>query len=140
MIADVLKRAQLEGVELYLDNDQLKYRVRQGRLSPELKGELVAHKETILAYLRAQALPEDEEIAVVPRDGALPCSFAQQRLWFVDQLEGGSAHYNIPAALRLRGRLDRDALQRAVNTIVERHEVLRTIYRASDGGAVQIIH
>ncbi len=139
MIADVIKRAQAEGVELYLDADQLKFRVRQGRLSPELKADLVAHKAAIISLLREQALAIDTAIPVVSREQTLQCSFAQQRLWFVDQLEGGSAQYNIPAAMRLKGRFDAAALQRAVDTIVERHEILRTVYRAEDGEAVQVI-
>ena len=138
MIADVLKRARLEGVELYLENDQLRYRVKEGKLSAELRQELVSHKETILSLLRGQ-IEVDPDIPVVPREGALACSFAQQRLWFVDQLEGGSAQYNIPAALRLRGSLDFDALQRAVDTIVERHEVLCTVYRVEEGAPVQVV-
>src|SRR5689334_6039419 len=135
MIADVLKRARREGVELYLENDQLRYRVREGKLSAELRQELVAHKEAIVSLLRGR-IDVDPDIPVVPRGRALPCSFAQQRLWFVDQLEGGSAQYNIPAALRLRGALDHDALQRAVDAIVERHEVLRTVYAVEDGAPV----
>ncbi|MCU7888965.1 MAG: hypothetical protein KZQ66_09240 [Candidatus Thiodiazotropha sp. (ex Lucinoma aequizonata)] len=66
-------------------------------------------------------------------------SFAQQRLWFLDQLEQGSAFYNIPAALRLRGVLQRDALQFALNTIVQRHEALRTTFSTHDGQPTQYI-
>jgi amino acid adenylation domain-containing protein len=62
----------------------------------------------------------------VSRDRSLPLSFAQQRLWFVDQLEPGSAVFNQPVALRLRGPLDADALERTLGAIVARHEVLRT--------------
>ncbi|HEY2215983.1 MAG TPA: condensation domain-containing protein, partial [Solirubrobacteraceae bacterium] len=69
----------------------------------------------------------------VAERGALPLSFAQQRLWFVDQLEGGSHQYNVASALRLTGRLNVDALRRAFDEIVARHEVLRTVYR-SEGG------
>src|SRR5262249_6582940 len=53
-----------------------------------------------------------------------PLSFAQQRLWFIDQLEPGNAVYNIPAAVRLEGRLNLEALERSVNEIVRRHEAL----------------
>ena len=67
-----------------------------------------------------------------PRPDALPLSFAQQRLWFLDQLEPGSAAYNIPAALRLRGPLDAEALRKTLETMVERHEALRTTF-VSDG-------
>ena len=73
------------------------------------------------------------------RPERLPLSYAQQRLWFIDQLEGGSAEYNMPQALRLRGELDLDALQRTVDTIVERHESLRTHLAQVEGEPVQII-
>jgi hypothetical protein len=63
----------------------------------------------------------------------LPLSFAQQRLWFIDQLEPGSAAYNIPHAVRLRGVLDVEVLQRTLNEIVRRHEVLRTSFPAENG-------
>jgi len=64
----------------------------------------------------------------VGRDELLPLSFAQQRLWFIEQLEPESATYNMPASLRLTGTLDRDALQRTLSEVVRRHEVLRTTF------------
>ena len=67
----------------------------------------------------------------------LPASFAQQRLWFLNRLEGRSATYNIPVALRLRGALDPDALEQALNDVVGRHESLRTVFTEVDGTAVQ---
>ncbi len=71
-------------------------------------------------------------------DTALP-SFAQERLWFIDQLEGPSATYNIPAALRLRGRLNREALEWSIDAIIRRHEVLRTSYISASGQPMQVI-
>jgi amino acid adenylation domain-containing protein/non-ribosomal peptide synthase protein (TIGR01720 family) len=73
------------------------------------------------------------------RPARLPLSYAQSRLWFIDQFEGTSAEYNMPQALRLSGELDRQALERTINTIVERHESLRTHFAVVDGDAVQII-
>ena len=67
-------------------------------------------------------------------------SYAQQRLWFIDQMEPGSAAYNIPSAVRLRGRLDEEALRRSLNEIVSRHEVLRTSFPSGDGEPRQEIH
>ena len=69
----------------------------------------------------------------------LPLSYAQQRLWFLDQLAPGSAAYNISMKLRLTGELNRDALSQALNEIVRRHEVLRTRFVVQDGNPVQEI-
>ena len=92
------------------------------------------------AWLVAQSSIEYVAIPVFSRDQPLPLSFAQQRLWFIDRLEGGSSQYNMPGALRLRGSLSLDALQQTLDAVVERHEVLRTSYGDQDDIAVQIIH
>ncbi len=80
-------------------------------------------------------------IVPVPRDGAdgLPLSFAQERLWFLDHLEPGSAAYNVPGAMRLRGALDADALEWALGEVVRRHEALRTVFETRGGRAVQVV-
>jgi amino acid adenylation domain-containing protein len=78
-------------------------------------------------------------IVPVPREGEIPLSFAQQRLWFIDQLEGTSGIYNIPLALRLIGKLDKIALERAIQEVVQRHEVLRTTFERVNGSPVQVI-
>jgi amino acid adenylation domain-containing protein len=69
----------------------------------------------------------------------LPASFAQQRMWFLDRLEGGGAAYNVPTVTRLRGPLDVDALGRALTAVVERHESLRTVFTLIDGVPHQLI-
>ncbi|MGH9753403.1 MAG: amino acid adenylation domain-containing protein [Blastocatellia bacterium] len=68
-----------------------------------------------------------------------PLSFAQQRLWFLDQLEPGNPFYNILGALELEGRLDLEALEQAINEIVRRHEALRTRFEADNGEPTQVI-
>ncbi|WP_200215663.1 non-ribosomal peptide synthetase [Micromonospora coerulea] len=78
-------------------------------------------------------------IARVPRDGSLPLSFAQERLWFFEQLRPGTAVHHVPAVFRLRGRLDERKLRDALAGVVARHEVLRTVYPAVDGKAGQVI-
>ncbi|WP_370451132.1 amino acid adenylation domain-containing protein [Corallococcus sp. CA049B] len=79
--------------------------------------------------------------ALVPvsRDAPLPLSFAQQRLWFIDQLDPGTALYNIPVAIRLEGDWDAGALERALHEVVRRHEALRTTFVAGNPEPVQQI-
>jgi amino acid adenylation domain-containing protein len=78
-------------------------------------------------------------IPAVDRAGPLPLSFGQQRLWFLDQLEPGSPLYNNPAAVRFSGALDVEALERGLQAIIDRHEVLRTIYTTVNGNPVQVV-
>jgi amino acid adenylation domain-containing protein len=78
-------------------------------------------------------------IRPVPRDGSLPLSFAQERLWFLDRLQEGGAVYNVPLAVRLRGNLEIPALAAAFGEIVLRHETLRTTFPERDGEPVQVI-
>jgi amino acid adenylation domain-containing protein len=79
------------------------------------------------------------KIAPVSRDGELPLSFAQQRLWFLDQLVPNSPFYNMPLAVGLSGDLDVSVLERTLSEITRRHEVLRTSFPAIDGEPVQVI-
>ena len=73
------------------------------------------------------------------RNKDLPLSYAQQRMWFLDQLEPGKATYNIPGVVELKGELDIEILERSINEIVKRHESLRTSFLTEDGKAKQII-
>ena len=76
---------------------------------------------------------DSSQITEIPRDGGLPLSFAQQRLWFLAQLEPESANYNVPVALRLCGDLDGSALRRSLDALFARHESLRSIFVAVEG-------
>ncbi len=95
-------------------------------LAQEVEGALAAESPALGGALVAVARGVD-----------LPLSFAQQRLWFLDRLEPGSPFYNLPLALRLRGRLERGALAGALSAVVGRHEVLRTVFGAREGVPVQ---
>jgi amino acid adenylation domain-containing protein len=75
----------------------------------------------------------------VPRQGGLPLSFAQERLWFLDRLQPGGTAYNVPLALRSLGRIEVPVLAAALGEVVRRHEALRTIFAERDGAPVQVI-
>ncbi|MFL5386940.1 MAG: amino acid adenylation domain-containing protein, partial [Longimicrobiaceae bacterium] len=103
------------------------------------EGPTVAELAVRVEEMRRAELPVLPPVVPVERDGALPLSFAQERVWFIDRLEPGSATYNIPAALRLTGALDERALERSLGEIVRRHEVLRTTFAEVDGSPVQVV-
>ncbi|WP_122564588.1 amino acid adenylation domain-containing protein, partial [Pseudomonas viridiflava] len=114
--------------------------VRQ-QLGVELPlGELFALGElaAVAAALSGVARSELPSILPVKRDQPMPLSFAQQRLWFLAQMDGGNEAYNIPMALSLEGALDVTALTRALARIVERHETLRSRFVAS-GDSAQVL-
>ncbi|MFK0731627.1 MAG: condensation domain-containing protein, partial [Gloeotrichia echinulata HAB0833] len=102
----------------------------------------VTQLDTALAQLRSQErgliLPPIQ--ATEGNREQLPLSWAQERLWFLNQLEGVSATYNIPAAVKIAGDLDINALQQALSEIVHRHEILRTSIQTVNGVPIQVIH
>jgi acyl carrier protein len=97
---------------------------------------VAALSQTIEQMMRGKAGVIAPPIVKVPRDQPLPLSFAQQRLWFQDQMEPDSSQFNMPRALRLKGQLSVPCLEAALNGIVHRHEILRTTYATDPNGNV----
>src|SRR5512144_572235 len=97
-------------------------------LSPEKRA-------LVLARLRAGKVAGDRGLTLerIPRESAVETSFAQERLWFIEQLDSGTATYHVPFVVRLRGALDVAALEAAVAALVARHEILRTTLTNVDG-------
>ncbi|HEX6292475.1 MAG TPA: MupA/Atu3671 family FMN-dependent luciferase-like monooxygenase [Herpetosiphonaceae bacterium] len=106
---------------------------RKADLSP-------AQRALLEKWKRGESAPPAEPQAIPRRANATaPLSFSQQRLWFLDKLAPGSSAYTIPIALRLTGPLDTAALQRALDAIVARHEILRTTFHDTDEQPVQVV-
>src|ERR1039458_6522329 len=84
-------------------------------------------------------VPEPTPDAAVEHVYVFPVTFAQQRLWFLDQLEPESTSYNVPWSIRMTGRLSPEALERSLNEVVRRHEILRTTFDVVDDQPVQSV-
>ena len=129
------------GVELYADNDRLRYSAPKGAISPKLLKELSSRKWELLSTLKnvGWASTPARPIERVARSGKLPLSYSQKRVWFFDQLVPGSPSYNIAGAVNVTGPLDVAVLEKTLNEIVRRHETLRTTFVAVDAQPYQVI-
>jgi hypothetical protein len=119
---------------------RLRCNAPEGTLTPELHTQIQERKAEIISFLRAaNRTTSYTSTSIVPiaRDRTLPVSFAQQRLWFLDQLVPNNAFYNTPAAVRLTGSLNLAALEKTFNEIVRRHEALRTTFVTLEGQPVR---
>lgn len=126
-------------VQLWLESDRIRCNAPEEVLTDALNAELRLRKTEIAEFLRQVEIATKgyvTEIQSVSRDGNLPLSFAQQRLWFLEQLQSGGSTYNIPTAVRLTGSLDIPVLEQSLNEIIRRHEVLRTQFPTVDGHPV----
>jgi myxalamid-type nonribosomal peptide synthetase MxaA len=129
-------------VKLWIEGDRLRCNAPEEALTPALSAQIQARKAEIMQVLKdinGTVASAQTSIQPVSHQQALPLSFAQQRLWFLDQLQPSSPLYNIPAALRLKGPLNVGVLQQSLNAVVQRHEVLRTTFKTVEGQPVQVI-
>ncbi|MCW7542129.1 amino acid adenylation domain-containing protein, partial [Aquabacterium sp. A7-Y] len=118
-----------------------------GRIRKELGGELALRELFAAPTLQGLAAqlgtgsdtPASPSISRADRDSPLPLSLGQQRLWFLDRLGSAGAAYHLGGAFELDGALDVAALQAALDALVERHEILRTVFRDGENGPVQVI-
>jgi len=140
--AEFLARLRELDVSLRFENSNLRVNAPKNILTPELREQLASHKEEIVAFLSgtvSAVRAEAPNIERVSRHGSLPLSFAQSRLWFLDQLTPGSTAYILPMCARLRGAVDLAVLEKSLAEITRRHEILRTIFPAIDGSPSQVI-
>jgi amino acid adenylation domain-containing protein len=130
--ADLVAHLRGLDVRLQADGERLRCSAPKGVLTDDLREQLSTRKAEILAWLR--------EHDGAGAEGGESLSFAQQRLWFMDQLSPGGFAYNITGGLRIAGRLNVEALERALGELVRRHEPLRTVFVAVDGQPAQIVN
>jgi len=129
-------------INLFMDGDRLRCNAPEGTLTPELKSEISDRKAEIISFLQ-QANNQTNASAIAPRSrtekNTFPLSFAQQRLWFVNQLQPNNPSYNMPFGLHFSGQLNIAALESSLQLLINRHEILRTNFSAVDGEPVQAI-
>lgn len=138
----LLSELSEQGIKIWDDEGQLRVRAPKSKLTLDLRKILTERKNEILEILRQKnviegAVPVD--IVPVERTTDMPLSFAQQRLWFLSQMETQSAAYNIPTAVSIKGVLHVAAVEKGLNEIVKRHESLRTTFVGNNGSVTQVI-
>ena len=142
-VHEIMSKLRGLRVKIHADGGRLRLDAPKGAVTPELRDAIVERKGELLRFLQdAERMVEsggDLAIRPLPRDQELPLSFAQQRLWFLEQMEGLGSVYHIPIALRLSGSLDRSALTRALTAILERHEAVRCGFPSVRGRARLVI-
>ncbi|HEY9134283.1 MAG TPA: condensation domain-containing protein, partial [Pseudomonadales bacterium] len=139
---ELLSKARAAGIKLWLDGDELKFKAPKGAFTPEIKSQLIKFKPEVIAFLRNAKTIDDSGKEAIPKvDDAekYPLSFAQQRLWFIEQLDPGDISYNIPIALRLTGAVDVNVLNKVFREIINRHEALRAGFENHQGEGWQRI-
>jgi amino acid adenylation domain-containing protein len=133
-ISSLLEELESKDIRLQLDGDKLRLNAPKGAVDDQLKKLIASNREILIARLKSDRKASGAgSLSRVARDGQLPVTFAQQRLWFLDRMDPGGSHYNIFIALKIEGRLDVGALERGLLTLSNRHETLRTRIGEQDG-------
>ena len=141
-IYSLLKKVHANGIKLWQEKGQLKIKAPKGALTKEIREQIISHKAEILAFLNEvsknknipKILPSKRED--IKRN---PLSFEQERLWIINQLNTEGFAYSVPITFILKGTLDISIANKAFNTLIVRHESLRTIFPSKDGKAEQLI-
>ncbi len=139
--SDIFKLCQAQGIKLSVKAGRLRVVASGQKISPAMKALLSENKDRLLALLTDNSTKMSRPaVQKAVRPAELPLSFAQQRLWFIDQFQGGSANYNMSFGLAVTGQFDHQLAKQALQRVIDRHEILRTVYRTAKNGASQFVH
>jgi natural product biosynthesis luciferase-like monooxygenase protein len=142
-VLSVLKELSKFGIFVYVEDGKLKTKSDKSALTSNVIELIKSNKDALIEYLTNAELELTTEFKITKQqrntEDPIVLSYAQQRLWMLDKIEGGSSHYNIPVALELKGELDPVAFEEAFRSILARHESLRTVFREKGGEPVQVI-
>ncbi|MBL3659086.1 non-ribosomal peptide synthetase [Fulvivirga sediminis] len=139
---NILNELKSSGSYAYIEDGKLQIKKpKQTTISPVLIADIRENKQAIFDFLSlSESSASNEKISSESRKDfdKLPLSCSQERIWFIDQFEG-STPYHMPTLRRIRGKLDLEALQYAFTAVINRHEILRTIYKEDEGNPFQVI-
>ena len=131
---DFLSILRDNNIYVSLSGENLSVRFPKGKIDPALLAALKERKEELKAYLLRRTAARKPAIPQVAESESYELSSAQGRLWLLCQFEGSNAAYNIPGVTRFHGPLDPDALDRAFDQLLDRHQSLRTVFRSDENG------
>ncbi|WP_166923730.1 non-ribosomal peptide synthetase [Flavobacterium poyangense] len=136
---NLLKELRENEIYISLDGEDLKLKFNQQEIPQELISRIRKDKEALVLYLKEQITASDTELAIAPAPVSVDgyeLSSSQQRLWVLDQFEEGLASYNITHQAELKGDYDIKLFQDAVFAVIERHEILRTVFKKNSKGQI----
>lgn len=137
--AELLSELQRLDIQIWVEGDRLRVNAPAGAMTDALRSGMAAAKTELIELLSARIADKTREAepkSVSPA-GVWPLSFAQQRLWFMDQLEPGNPAYFVPFSILLKGQLDVAALKQAIATVGARHDALRMVFGENAGEPFQ---
>jgi len=144
-VQDIILLAINKGASFHLKEGKLALKAKKNTLPESLMDQIKDHKEEIIDYLKSLELSTPSKATLPPIKTAshgrpLLLSFAQQRLWFIDQLERGSLQYNVIEHFAWDGPVNLTALERALRSLIERHQILRTTIAVENESQVQVVN
>ncbi len=136
-VTPLLESLSKRDIRIFLDDGRLRVNAPRGTLDDETKAAIAARRDEIIVHLKEFAVTtegsEPGPLRRIPRHGLTPASSAQQRLWFLDQVDPGQANYNIGGGFRFRGPLNTELMRQAILSLISRHEAFRTRIVESNG-------
>ncbi|MCW8997962.1 MAG: condensation domain-containing protein, partial [Kangiellaceae bacterium] len=141
-VFSLVNKVRNKGIKLWQENGQLKFKAPKGALTQDIRSELIEKKSEIIEFLKEVSVINSIP-PIKPYDRAeferIPLSYSQEWFWFMNQLDPESSGYNSLAAVTLSGDFNSELLEQALNIIIERHEILRTVFPSENGVAQQVV-
>lgn len=139
---DFINELKTYGIDLWVLDGKLKYKAPKGKMNDEIRKKIALMKEELINILSQEDMEniEDIKLTKISKDGKLPLSFAQERLWFLQQLLPESPFYNVPITSKLFGKIDFSILEKSINILMKNNEILRANFKSVDGKPYQIIN